>query len=133
MNDQSESLSQFDERFRFVNHPAMLRAEAEVIGADYGAASYTTVDQADQMAVFLGLGPGVLLLDVGSGAGWPGNYLAASTGCRAVLIDPAPEGMALALERARHDEIDTLAAVATGASLPFPGDSFDAVTSSDAF
>lgn len=133
VDDRPDLIPQFDDRFRIVDHPAMLRAERTVIGAEYGASSYTTVAQADQMAALLDLGPGMLLLDIGSGAGWPGNYLAASTGCRAVLIDPASVGMSLAVERARRDGIDSQAAVATGAALPFRGDTFDAVTSSDAF
>ena len=53
----------------------------------YGANGYTTAAQANLLAQRLDLGPGKRLLDVGSGRGWPGLYLAASTGCTVVLTD----------------------------------------------
>lgn len=133
MDDRPDLHTQFRERYRIVNHPAMLRAEHEVIGGDFGAASYTTMAQADEMADCLELGPGRLLLDVGSGAGWPAIYLAAATGCTAVLSDPTFEGMSVAHERARRDDLAALAVVASGAALPFKTGVFDAALSSDAY
>ena len=125
--------AEFRERFRFVTDPVMIRAERIVIGGDYGALSYTTLGQADELARCLELGPGRTLLDVGSGSGWPGNYLAASTGCVAILTDPTLEGMAVASQRSRRDSLDTTAVVSTGAALPFKKGVFDASTSSDVF
>ena len=125
--------TEFRERFRLVTDPAMLRAERNVIGGDYGASSYTTMEQADELARSLELGPGRTLLDIGSGAGWPGSYLAASTGCTAILTDPTLEGMAVATERTRRDGLDTTTVVATGTALPFKEGVFDASTSSDVF
>ena len=123
----------FRETFRIVTDPAMLRAERNVIGGDYGASSYTTMAQADDLARCLELGPGRTLLDIGSGSGWPGSYLASSTGCSAILTDPTLEGMAVAAERSRRDGLDTTAIVSTGAALPFKEGVFDASTSSDVF
>lgn len=125
--------SEFRERYLIVTHPAMLRAERRVLGSDYGASSYTTIDQADDLARRLSLVPGKVLLDLGSGPGWPGSYLASSTGCTAVLTDPTLEGMAVAAERSRRDELDTTTVVATGTALPFKDSAFDAATSSDVF
>ncbi len=125
--------AEFRERYQLVTDPAMLRAERNVIGGDYGASSYTTMAQADELARCLGLGRGRTLLDIGSGSGWPGSYLAASTGCSAVLTDPTLEGMAVAAERSRRDGLDTTTVVATGTVLPFKGAVFDASTSSDVF
>lgn len=124
---------EFSERFRMVAEPAMLRAERKVIGGDYGASSYTTMDQADELARCLNLRPGVTLLDIGSGSGWPGNYLAASTGCAAILTDPTFEGMAVATERSQRDGLDTTTVVASGTALPFEENVFEASTSSDVF
>jgi len=123
----------FRERFRLVTDPVMLRAERNVIGGDYGALSYTTMEQADVLARCLGLGSGRTLLDIGAGSGWPGSYLAASTGCTAILIDPTVEGMTVATERSRRDGLDTTTVVATGTALPFREGVFDASTSSDVF
>jgi len=125
--------SQFRERYRIVNHPAMRRAELQVIGSNYGATSYTTKEQADRLAQLLNLTPTTLLLDVGSGAGWPGNYLAATTGCDIVLTDPTLEGMAVATDRSKRDEIASYAVVARGDALPFTETVFDAATSCDVF
>ena len=125
--------AEFQERFRLVTDPAMIRAEKLVTGGDYGASSYTTMDQADELAQILSLRGGRTLLDVGSGSGWPGIYLAASTGSLTVLTDPILEGMAVALDRSRRDHLESLPVVAGGAALPFKADVFDAATSSDAF
>ena len=125
--------AEFRERFRIVNDPAMLNAEQNVIGGDYGATSYTTMGQADGLARCLELGPGRTLLDLGSGSGWPGNYLAASTGCTSILTDPTLEGMAVATKRSQRDGLDSTAVVSTGSALPFKERVFDASTSSDVF
>ncbi len=124
---------EFRERFRLVTDPVMLRAERNVIGGDYGALSYTTMGQADDLARCLNLGRGSTLLDMGAGSGWPGSYLAASTGCTAVLTDPTIEGMTVAAERSLRDGLDTTTVVATGTPLPFKEGVFDASTSSDVF
>lgn len=125
--------AEFRERFRVVTDPAMVRAERRVTGGDYGATSYTTTAQADELARLLRLGPGKLLLDIGSGSGWPANYLAASTGCTALLTDPTWEGMSVAGERSQQDAIGSYAVVAYGDSLPFSDLTFDACSSSDVF
>jgi len=123
----------FDERYRRVGEPAMVRAERSVLGADYGAISYTTRAQADRLARLLELAPGRLLLDIGSGAGWPGIYLAASTGCRVVLTDVPREGLLVAKQRMADDGVEGGALVASGTALPLRDGSFDAVTNSDVF
>ncbi|HEX6220248.1 MAG TPA: methyltransferase domain-containing protein [Acidimicrobiia bacterium] len=125
--------AEFRERFRVVTDPAMVRAERRVTGGDYGATSYTTIAQADDLARRLQLGPGKALLDIGSGAGWPANYLAKSTGCTAVLTDPTWEGMAVAVQRSRQDGIRSAAVVADGSDLPLRDLTFDACSSSDVF
>lgn len=125
--------AEFRERFRVVTDPAMVRAERRVTGGDFGATSYTTMAQADDLARCLQLGPSKTLLDIGSGSGWPANYLAESTGCTALLTDPTFEGMAVAAERARRDSIKSSAVVASGDRLPFRDLMFDACSSSDVF
>jgi ubiquinone/menaquinone biosynthesis C-methylase UbiE len=118
-------------RYRLVERAAMRRAELRVIGCDYGATSYTTRAQADELARRLALAPGRLLLDVGSGAGWPGIYLAAVTGARVVLSDIPWEGLQVAARRVAADRVAGDVVSASAAALPFRDASFDAVTSSD--
>ena len=134
MNDPAnDSTADFNERYRVVKEPPMRRAELRVIGSDYGATSYTTKDQADQLARVVGLVPGMLLLDVGTGAGWPGIYLGHSTGCRVVATDLPLEGLKTAKLRMHEDGVDGAVVATAGDSLPFGPGSFDAATSSDVF
>ncbi len=113
--------------------PAILAVERRVCGCDYGGNGWTTRDEARRMAELLGLQPGVRLLDVGSGAGWPGLYFVTETGCQAMLVDLPLNGLQLASDRAALDGISERCgfAVADGSRLPFADASFDAVSHSD--
>lgn len=128
-----DSTEVFDQHYRTVGHPVMRRIEAAVIGSDYGATSYTTRGQADRLSRVLGLKPGMVLLDIGSGSGWPGIYLARSSGCRVLLTDLPFEGLRVAAQRLAEDGVDGNAIAASGELLPFEDGTIDAVTSSDAF
>jgi cyclopropane fatty-acyl-phospholipid synthase-like methyltransferase len=109
------------------------RIERAVIGAGFGADGYTTRAQADELARHLELRPGRLLLDLGSGQGWPALYLAARTGCDAVLTDLPLHGLAAARCRAERDELRHRCSIlaAAGANLPFAAATFDAVSHAD--
>ena len=107
--------------------------ERDVFGAVIGSNGYTTLDQADELAEALRLGPGIRLLDMGSGVGWPGLYLAAKTGCEAVLTDVPAVGVRKAATRAAEEGLDGRCAfaVASGVHLPFSPRTFDAVVHTD--
>lgn len=113
--------------------PAILAVERRVCGCDYGGNSWTTRDEARRIAALLGLKPGRRLLDIGSGAGWPGLYFAKETGCEAMLMDLPLNGLQVASDRAAKDRMSDRCgfAVADGAQLPFRDGSFDAVSHSD--
>jgi 2-polyprenyl-3-methyl-5-hydroxy-6-metoxy-1,4-benzoquinol methylase len=132
-NIERASPEDFDRRHALGAAAASRRVEQIVMGSDYGATSYTTAVQADELAVHLRLGPEVDLLDVGAGSGWPGLYLAATTGCRVVLADRPAEGLRIAQRRAFHDGLaDDCALVrSSGDKLPFLPETFDAVTHAD--
>jgi ubiquinone/menaquinone biosynthesis C-methylase UbiE len=127
----ADMTAEFDERYRIGGEPVMRRIELRVIGADYGATSYTTKTQAARLGALLQLGPGVTMLDIGSGAGWPAIYLARSTGCRAVLTDRPLEGLRAAARRVNVECVDGRVVAASGDALPFGDGRFDVVTSSD--
>jgi len=124
----------FHDRYSLPVSHASLAIEREVIGANVGAAGYTTLAQADALIPELRLQPGALLLDIGAGRGWPGVYLARRSGCDVVLTDiPAP-GLAAALKRADEAALPGRAAavVRAGAhNLPFRPRVFDAVVHTD--
>ena len=73
------------------------------------------------------------MLDVGSGRGWPGLYLAKVTGCSVVLTDIPKEGLATARKRAAVEGLAerSQAIVSSARRLPFQVESFDAVVHTD--
>jgi SAM-dependent methyltransferase len=111
----------------------MRRVEQSVLGCDYGGTSWTTAGQARDLIAQTDIGPGQLLLDIGSGSGWPALYVARESGCDATLVDIPMNALGLALQRADEDGMDArvFAVAASGAALPFDDDSFDIVTHSD--
>lgn len=89
--------------------------------------------QADTLAQGLGLSAADRLLDLGSGRGWPGLYLAARTGCAVVLTDLPLAGLRVAAARAAAEGLASRAEVVVSAAsaLPFRARSFDAVIHAD--
>jgi 2-polyprenyl-3-methyl-5-hydroxy-6-metoxy-1,4-benzoquinol methylase len=131
--DEAQACALFQERYR--NPPSLLAGQIEqrVIGGDWGANGFTTIAQADTLARELHLSAGDRLLDLGSGRGWPGLYLAARTGCQVVLADLPLEGLRVAADRATSEGLaartGVVAAAASG--LPFRAGSFDVVIHTD--
>ena len=111
----------------------MLEIERRVLGCDYGGTSWTTRDEAIRIREFLDLRPGVRLLDVGSGSGWPALYLAKLAGCEVFLTDTPVNGLQIAIGRAKSDGLEARSRAfgATGAALPFAESMFDAISHSD--
>lgn len=109
------------------------RLEFEVFGSDFGADGWTTLDQADQLGRCLDLRAGDRLLDIGTGRGWPGLYLAAESGCDALLTDRPVEGLRQAIARADVEGVaERVSAVAaTAQALPFRSGALDAVVHTD--
>lgn len=131
--EEQAQRDRFDELYVRAQSPVMLSIERSVCGCDYGGSSWTTRAEAQQMAALSGLQPGMRLLDVGAGSGWPGLYLAETSGCDVVLVDLPLAGLRIAAERAGKDRMrgSCWAVVADAASLPFPHGSFDAISHSD--
>jgi cyclopropane fatty-acyl-phospholipid synthase-like methyltransferase len=122
----------FRERY-LVEAAVAIELERAVLGSDYGANGYATTAQATTLANALGLRPGLRLLDVGSGCGFPGLCLAAKTGCSVVMTDIPIEGMRRARRRSLKDGLArrSSAVVATARHLPFRWETFDAIVHTD--
>jgi len=131
--DERRARTDFAERYAIATGDVNARIEQAVIGAAWGANGYTTVDQADELGRRLQLGPGKRLLDVGTGRGWPGLYLAQQTGCHVIGTDLPVEGLQVARRRAHDERIGARVslAVAGAADLPFASQSFDAIVHTD--
>ena len=133
IKDEQEAAARFAEGYGRPSSDAARKVERLVIGADFGANGYTTVPQADSLGEQLELAHGRRLLDVGSGRGWPGLYLAKRTGCSVVLTDLPEEAMRSASHRARSDGFSERSdmVVATARRLPFRPATFDAIVHTD--
>ena len=131
--EEAERRQLYDARHALADSDVTRVVELEAVGTDYGNAGFTTRAQADVIADLLALQPGELLLDVGSGAGWPGLYLAKRSGCRVVVSDLSEAGMMQARRRAVADGLAgrTFAVAATARQLPFRPEQFDAIVHTD--
>src|SRR5258708_29171754 len=94
--DERATRTDFAQHYALPTGDANARIERDVIGAVWGANGYTTVAQADELGRRLELGPRSWLLDLGTGRGWPGLYLAKQTRCSMVGTDMPVEGLAIA-------------------------------------
>ncbi len=123
----------FDLDYRQGQLPAVQAVERAVCGCDFGGTSWATRDEADQIATALELAPGVRLLEIGSGSGWPALYLAGQSGCDVTLVDLPLSALQIAAGRAAQDRLPgaCLAVVADAAHLPFRGGCFDVINHSD--
>lgn len=133
--DEAEAKETFADRYAVERAEVNRQVERAVIGGDWGANGYTTMAQADELGELAQLGPATRLLDVGAGRGWPGLYLAKTTGTAVVLTDLPLEGLVSARRRAITERLDerVTVVVASAAAPPVPHASMDAVISSDVF
>lgn len=131
--EEQAQRERLEELYLRAQSPVMLSIERDVCGCDYGATSWTTVIEARRIADLLGLRPGMRLLDLGAGSGWPGLYLAETSGCDVALVDLPLAGLRIATQRAAQDRMSGAcwAIVANASALPFREGDFDAISHSD--
>jgi SAM-dependent methyltransferase len=128
---RDDLLKRFSSRYSEEGTDAGRLVERRVIGANVGANGYTTVAQADRLVQALDLSPKSLLLDLGSGRGWPGLHVAALAECRVVLTD-VPEAAIRSAQRHSSSAAERVSlARASSTHLPFAAGSFDAICHSD--
>lgn len=131
--DEQETRADFAERYQMRASSKILdEVEREVIGEAWGANGFTTVAEAEELGRRLDLGTDSRLLDVGSGCGWPGLFLAREIRCEVVVTDMPTEGLEMATRRAEAEGLKSLGAVASSARhFPFAENSFDAIVHVD--
>ena len=130
--DDTQSLDRFRAWYH-LDAPVLTQIEQAVLAGDYKGNGYTTREQADELGQQLRLVPADRLLDFGTGCGWPGLYLARTTGCSVVGADVPLEGLAHGVRRASSERLAARAALvaARGEALPFRRRSFDAIVHTD--
>ena len=121
----------FDLAVRRHRMPVERLVSKEVFGSNAPVYGYTTPEQALALAVRLELRPGMRLLDIGAGRGWPALFLAKLTGCESVLSDVPSVGLREAMRWASRECIRSTFARASGTMLPFRPRSFDAIVHTD--
>jgi len=130
---ERQTIERFRARYAGAATTAELAVERAAIGANVGANGYTTIAQAGEIARRLRLRRGTLLLDIGCGRGYPGLYIARTTGCAVVAADLPLASVRAGLERARRQRLARRATfvAASAVHLPFRAASFDAVVHTD--
>ncbi len=93
--DKQALIERFAQEYRLGQAEVARAIERRVCGCDYGGTSWTTREEARRLGELLDLAPGRRLLEVGAGSGWPGLYLAATTGCEVTLADLPFEGLSV--------------------------------------
>ena len=132
-SEERAQTARLEESYSRLQSDLFLSIERQVCGCDYGGSSWTTRNEAQCMETKLGLKPGMHLLEVGAGSGWPGIYFADRSGCDLAMIDLPLAGLKIAAERAERDRIAGTYSVACAdaTNLPFGDASFDALSHSD--
>jgi 2-polyprenyl-3-methyl-5-hydroxy-6-metoxy-1,4-benzoquinol methylase len=107
----------------------------EAFGEDIGQNSWLTADEQDRFLTRLRLSSDQTMLDVACGAGGPALRIAAIAGCSVVGIDVHERAIdtarSLAAERSLQRRAEFFVADAAQ-TLPFAGETFDAITCIDA-
>lgn len=116
-----------------IDSPANRRLREDVWppGHDLGQQSFATLPYFDEMVLRLGMGPGVRVLDVGSGSGGPSVYMATRSGCHMTGLEVNEVGVEVATRLAATSDLgDRIEFVqADGMSMPFDDASFGIVIS----
>jgi SAM-dependent methyltransferase len=112
-----------DDRAPFDRALHRARVSAYTPGEFVGQESFMTAREIRALAVQVGIGPGVTVLDLCCGTGGPGRFLTREMGCDYLGVDASASAVAVARERAG----DLPCRFQTARVPPVPAGSFDVV------
>ena len=112
-----------DDRVPFDRALHRARVSAYAPGEFIGQESFMTAGEIRALAVQVGIGPGVTVLDLCCGTGGSGRFLTRELGCDYLGVDASASAVAVARERAG----DLPCRFATAHVPPVPAGSFDVV------
>src|SRR3954452_9054730 len=92
-----------DDRAPFDRALQRARVSAYAPGEFVGQESFMTAREIRGLAMQVGIGPGVAVLDVCCGTAGPGRLLARELGCAYLGVDASASAVAIARERAGHE------------------------------
>jgi hypothetical protein len=128
---EAELVDRFREYYLNTDNEVLRELERRALGAAYGGNGYTDIHQVERLGSILDVDGGDCVLELGSGAGWPGLYIARHTGANVVLSDVPWEGVAWGRRRGHTEGIPVDAVACLGSEIPFRDGSFEGVTHSD--
>jgi SAM-dependent methyltransferase len=120
----------FDRSYAHFAEEVLAEIREAAFGEDIGQHGWSTADEYVEFIRFLGLKPGVHVLEVASGSGGPAVYLASRTGCSVSGIDVNALGVAAAKRAAARAGLESrLEFCECDAThrLPFADHTFDAL------
>jgi SAM-dependent methyltransferase len=120
--ESSTAMTQ-DDRAPFDRALHRARVSAYAAGEFVGQESFMTADEIRALAVQVGIGPGVTVLDLCCGIAGPGRFLTRELGCAYLGVDASAGAVAIARERAG----DLPCRFAVAEIPPLPAGPFDVV------
>ena len=124
----------YDGHYANLELEAQRQIREETYGEDLGQTSWITLDEYRRFVAWLQLRPGSRVLDIACGSGGVAHRMALDTGAEVVGIDLNEQAIAAASDRVRNSTLAssvTFQVVNAAESLPFPGESFDALFCND--
>jgi SAM-dependent methyltransferase len=112
-----------DDRLPFDRALHRARVSAYAPGEFVGQESFMTAGEIRSLAVQVGIGPGVGVLDLCCGIAGPGRFVTRELGCAYLGVDASASAVAIARERAG----DLRCRFATARTPPLPAGPFDVV------
>jgi len=133
--DDESSRDYFTDKYARGQSPTALKVERMVLGHEVGLGGYTTMEQAGHLCDRMSVKSGARVLDLGTGRGWPGAFLARCMQSRMVFSD-LPVGVlreAVVRFGTGESSVGVAGVAADGRAMPFQSEVFDAIVHADVF